>query len=106
MGDMFAQPVAARLRGIGAEYGSGSIASNMCRDERLDISAAITNAAADSDEWAAASVSAFAVERAQAAAQISGCFARRKKSLTRLVRSGFGLFKSIRAFPLICASID
>jgi hypothetical protein len=130
MGDMFAQPVAARLRGIGAEYGSGSIASNMCRDERLDISAAITNAAADSDEWAAASVSAFAVERAQAAAQISGCFARRKKSLaridvhdglacqrqtksgvtrqcmTRLVRSGFGLFKSIRAFALICASID
>jgi hypothetical protein len=44
MGDMFAQPVAARLRGIGAEYGSGSIASNMCRDERLDILTPIADA--------------------------------------------------------------
>jgi hypothetical protein len=64
MGDMFAQPVAPRLRGIGAEYGSGSIASNMCRDERLDIRAAITNAAADSDVWDATSISTFAVEGA------------------------------------------
>ena len=82
MGDMFAQPVAARLRGgIGAEYGSGSIASNMRRDESLDIRAAITNAAADSDVWDATSISTFAVEGAQAAAQISGCFSRRKQSL-------------------------
>jgi hypothetical protein len=81
MGDMFAQPVAARLRGIGAEYGSGSIASNMCRDERLDIRAAITNAAADSDVWDATTISTFAVEGAQATAQILGCFARCKKSL-------------------------
>ena len=66
MGDMFAQPVAARLRGgIGAEYGSGSIAPNMCRDECLDIRAAITNAAADSDEWTAAAVGPFAVKGAQ-----------------------------------------
>jgi hypothetical protein len=56
MGDMFTQPVAPRLRGIGAEYGSGSIASNMCRDESLDISAAVTNAPADSDEWTATAV--------------------------------------------------
>src|SRR5262249_57766059 len=65
MGDMFAPPVAARLRAIGAEYGSGSIAPNMCRDECLDIRAAITNAAADSDEWTAAAVGPFAVKGAQ-----------------------------------------
>jgi hypothetical protein len=53
----------------------------VCRDESLDIRAAITNAAADSDVWDATSISTFAVEGAQAAAQISGGFARRKKSL-------------------------
>jgi hypothetical protein len=71
MGDMLAQPVAARLRGIGAEYGSGST-SNMCRDERLDIRAAIPNAGADSDEWTAAAVGPFAVKRAQTAPEELG----------------------------------
>jgi hypothetical protein len=56
----------------------------MCRDERLDIRAAITNAPADSDVWDAPSIRTFAVECAQAAAQISGCFARSKKSLARI----------------------
>jgi hypothetical protein len=87
MGDMFAQPVAARLRGIGAEYGSD--ASNMCRDERLDIRAAITNAATDSDEWTAAPVGAFAVERAQAAPEDSSRFRRRQKDVWTIdVHSG------------------
>jgi len=46
----------------------------MCRDESLDIRAAITNAPADSDKWAATSVSAFAVKCAQTAPEESGCF--------------------------------
>ena len=81
MGDIFAQPVAPRLRGIGAGYGSGSIASNMCRDESLDIRSAVPNAAADSDEWAATAVSPFAVERPQTATQKFCCFRRREKGI-------------------------
>jgi hypothetical protein len=38
------------------------MASHMCRDESLDIRPAITNASADSHEWATATVSALAVE--------------------------------------------
>jgi hypothetical protein len=48
----------------------------MCRDEGVDIRTAITNAAADPDEGAATSVSAFAVEGTQTAAEESGCFER------------------------------
>jgi hypothetical protein len=76
MGDMFAQPAVARLRGVGARYSFGSASSNMCRDEGVDIRTAITNAAANSDKGATAPVSAFAVEGTQTAAEESGCFER------------------------------
>ena len=46
----------------------------MCRDERLDIRAAITNAAAHSHERTAPPLGPFAVKRAQTAPEESGCF--------------------------------
>jgi hypothetical protein len=56
----------------------------VCRDESLDIRAAITNAPADSDEWDATSISTFAVEGAQTATQILRCFRRCEESLGRI----------------------
>jgi hypothetical protein len=50
------------------------MASKMCRYEGLDISAAITDSAANSDEWTTTSISAFAVKRPQAATQKFCCF--------------------------------
>jgi hypothetical protein len=65
------------------------MSSNMRRDESLDIRAAVTNAAADSDEWTAAPVGAFAVERAQAAPEDSSRFRRRQKDVWTIdVHSG------------------
>jgi hypothetical protein len=85
-GGLLTQPAVPRLGG----YGAHSMTANVRRDECLNISPPITNAAANPHEGATAPVRPFAIKRAKTAAEQSSRLRRRKK-VRRIIHVGLAV---------------